>query len=164
MIAPKIEDAVNDQINEEMYSSYLYLAMSAYYASIDLPGFAAWMRAQAKEEEAHAMKFFDFLVERGGRVVLDAIKAPPRDWASPLAAFEAALSHERSVTARIDALVDLARAENDHATEFFLHWFVKEQVEEEATADAIVKRLAMIGESKNGLFMMDHSLGKRTAG
>jgi len=163
MIGPKMETALNAQINEEMYSSYLYLAMAAYYNSIDLPGFSAWMRAQAKEEESHAMKLFDFVQERGGRVVLGAIKEPTREWASPLAAFEAALSHERHISACMDSLVDLSRAENDHATEFFLQWFVKEQVEEEASADAIVKRLSMVGESRNGLFMMDHNLGKRGA-
>jgi ferritin len=161
MIGPKMEAALNAQINEEMYSSYLYLAMAAYFNSIDLPGFSSWMRVQAKEEESHAMKLFDFIQERGGRVALAKIKEPTKEWASPQAAFEAALAHERHISGRIDKLVDLSRAENDHAAEFFLQWFVKEQVEEEATADAIVKRLNMIGESKNGLFMMDHNLGKR---
>ncbi|MCU0611926.1 MAG: ferritin [Candidatus Eisenbacteria bacterium] len=163
MISKKMEEALNAQINEEMFSSYLYLAMAAYYTSIDLPGFSAWMRVQAKEEETHALKFFDFIEERGGRVVLEAIRIPPRDWASATHAFEAALAHERSVTARIHKLVDVARAETDYATEFFLHWFVNEQVEEEATAEAIVKRLQMMGESKNGLLMLDHHLAKRGA-
>ncbi|MBN1425051.1 ferritin [Candidatus Fermentibacteria bacterium] len=163
MMTPKMEQALNDQINEELFSSYLYLAMAAYYNSLDLPGFSAWMRAQAKEEETHAMKLFDFIQERGGRPVLGAIAEPTREWGSPLAAFEAALAHEQHITSRIDGLVDLARAENDHATEFFLQWFVNEQVEEESTADSVVKRLRMMGESKNGLFMMDHNLGKRTA-
>lgn len=163
MIGSKMEAALNAQIKEEMYSSYLYLAMAAYFNSIDLPGFSSWMRVQAKEEEAHAMKLFDFIQERGGRVVLVAMKEPTKEWASPLAAFEAALAHERHITGRIDKLVDLARAGKDHATEVFLQWFVKEQVEEEASADAIVRRLGMIGESKNGLLMMDHQLGKRGA-
>ncbi len=162
MIAAKVERALNTQMVEEIYSSYLYLSMSAYFQTAGLPGFASWMKIQAQEELAHAMKFFDFIVGRGGKVVLEAIAAPQKEWSSPLAAFEAAYKHECMISGLIGDLVELARHEKDHATEFFLHWFVTEQVEEEATADEIVKRLGMIGESKNALFQMDQELAKRS--
>jgi len=161
MISGKIQEALNNQINEELFSSYLYLAMSSHFQETDLPGFSTWMRVQAQEELMHAMKIFDFIIERGGRVNLQSVKEPTHVWDSPLAAFEAAYEHERHITSCIDELVDLARENRDHATEIFLQWFVTEQVEEEASADEIVKKLKMIDGSKNGLFMMDRELGAR---
>ncbi len=161
MLKPKMQDAMNNQINAEMYSSYLYLSMAAYFESTNLRGMAHWMQVQFQEEMAHAMKFYEYVVERGGKVTLTAIKAPPTQWASPLAAFEESYKHECLVTGLINDLADLAAAEKDHASGVFLQWFVKEQVEEEAAADEIVQKLRMIAESKNGLFMMDHRLGER---
>ena len=161
MIGKAMEHALNQQLKEEMYSFYLYLAMSAYLEGINFKGIAAWMRVQAQEEYSHAMKFFDFLHERGGSVTLLALEEPQAQWASVLAAFKAAHSHERSITKKIHALVDKATTEKDHATVNFLQWFVKEQVEEEATAETIVKRLQAVGDSAGALYYLDHELGKR---
>ncbi len=132
MIGKKMLDALNEQINAELYSAYLYQAMAAHFEAGNLKGFAHWMDLQAKEEQAHARKMYEFLVDRGGRVALKAIAAPPAEWKSPLAIFEESYAHEQKVTGLIHKLVDLARAENDHAAEVFLAWFVTEQVEEEA--------------------------------
>lgn len=161
MLSPKMEAALNNQINAEYYSSYLYLSMAAYFDSINLPGFANWMRIQNQEEMLHAMKFFDFVSERNGRVNLTAIDGPETEWESPVAAFEATLAHEQHVTALINKLVDLALAESDHATNNFLQWFVAEQVEEEATADGILQQLRLMKDAPGGLFMMDRELGQR---
>jgi len=161
MISKKIEDALNDQINAEMYSAYLYLSMVAYFESVNLAGFATWMRAQAQEEMVHAMKIYDFVNERGGRVLLKSIDAPTTEWDSPLAAFEAAYAHEQLVTGRINDLVDLAVAEKDHATNAFLQWFVNEQVEEETSADNVVQNLKMAQNAPGALFMIDRELGTR---
>lgn len=161
MLAQKIETALNGQINEELYSAYLYLAMSAHFHNTDLPGFANWMRIQGQEEMTHAMKIFDFIAERGGRVRLAEIEMPANEWDSPIAAFRAAYDHECHISGSINDLMDLAREERDHATEIFLQWFVNEQVEEEASADDVVKKLKMIEGSRNGLFMMDRELGSR---
>jgi ferritin len=161
MISDKMEKALNEQINEELYSSYLYLAMSAWFESQNLPGFASWMKVQAQEEHGHAMKFFEFLHERRGTVTLEAIKAPGKEWKSPLAAFDAALVHEQHITGRINELVNLAVAEKDHATAGFLQWFVKEQVEEEASADRIVQMLKMAANAPGALLMLDHQMGER---
>jgi len=127
MISKSVEKALNDQINAEFYSAYLYLSMMAYFESVNLAGFATWMKAQTQEEIMHAMKMYDFVNERGGRVILQAIEAPPAEWDSPLAAFEAAYAHEQIVTGRINDLVNLAIEEKDHATNAFLQWFVNEQ-------------------------------------
>jgi ferritin len=162
MIKKKIQDAFNRQINEEIFSSYLYLSMSAYLESENLKGFASWMRVQAQEEMVHAMKFYDFISGRGGRVLLDGLKAPETSWASPQAAFEAAHKHEQHITGRINDLVALAMKENDHASHVFLQWFVTEQVEEEASADEIVQKLKMIGKAPNALYMLDKEMGGRT--
>ena len=159
---PKIEEAINKQINAELFSSYLYLSMSTYFESKDLPGMASWMRVQAEEEVGHAMKFLDFVKERRGRVILTGIGSPKTDWASPLEAFEDAFKHECGISARIDSLVDIATAEKDHATAAFLQWFVTEQVEEEATVDAIVAKLRMLGDNSMGLIMLDQELAGRT--
>lgn len=161
MINDKMQKAINVQINEEANSAYLYLAMSAYFESANLPGFAHWMKLQAQEELEHAMKFFGYLIERGGTVHLKPITEPPVAWKSPLEAFEAAYGHEQHITDCIHKLVELASKEKDYASVNFLQWYVKEQVEEEAHASAIVAKLQMVGESKNGLFMMDHRLGER---
>jgi len=154
-------DALNEQINAELYSAYLYQAMAAHFAAGNLKGFAHWMDLQAKEEQAHARKMYDFLLDRGGRVTLKAIAAPPAEWKSPLAIFEESYAHEQKVTGLIHKLVDLARAENDHAGEVFLAWFVSEQVEEEANASEIVEKLKMIKDHTQGLLMMDGHLGQR---
>ncbi|MBS3734734.1 MAG: ferritin [Phycisphaerae bacterium] len=164
MISPKMQDAINEQINAETYSAYLYWSMAAYFESENLPGFARWMKVQAGEEMTHAGKFFDYVNERGGRVTLTAIEAPPTAWDSPLAAFQAAYEHETKVTAMINDLVDLARSENDHATESFLTWYVDEQVEEESSADDIVQKLTRVQDAPGGLFMLDRELGARGAG
>lgn len=158
-----VMDAINGQIQKEMYSSNLYLSMSAYYASKNLSGFAKWMELQAKEEMVHAMKFFQYLLQRGGKPEIKEIAAPQVDWESPLKAFEDAYHHETLVTGWIYDLVAIARAEKDFATENLLQWFVTEQVEEEATAIEIVEKLRLIGDNPHGLFMMDNVLGQRTA-
>lgn len=161
MMNEKIREAFNKQINAELYSSYLYLSMSAYFEAINLPGFAQWMRCQAQEEIVHAMKFFGFVNERGGTVVLSAIDGPPTSWQSPLNAFEEAYGHEGKVTGMINDLVDLAIQEKDHASNNFLQWFVAEQVEEEGSADGVVQSLKLAGSQGGGLFMIDRELGKR---
>jgi len=161
MISEKMVKALNDQINAELYSAYLYLAMSADFKSKNLEGFANWMRVQTKEEMAHAMKFFDFIVERLGKVELEAIKKPQAGWPSPLAMFEAAYKHEQFITDKINKLVELAQSEKDHAMESFLKWFVDEQVEEEASADKIVQQLKLVKDSAGSLLMIDHQLAKR---
>ncbi len=161
MMINKMEKALNEQINEELFSSYLYLAMSAWFESQNLPGFASWMKVQAREENGHAMKFFEYVNERRGRVVLKAIKEPGKEWKSPLATFEAALEHEQYITGRINDLVNLAAAEKDHATAGLLQWFVKEQVEEEASADRIVQMLKMAANAPGALLMLDHQMGER---
>ena len=164
MIDGRMQEALNKHANAEFYSSYLYLSMSAYFQSINLPGFAHWMRVQAREELAHAMKFYDYVIERGGRVSLQAVEAPTAQWDSPLAAFEDAYRHEQKVTGLINQLVDEAVQTRDHATNAFLQWFVSEQVEEEASADAIVQKLKLMGDAPGGLFMIDHELAQRVSG
>jgi ferritin len=160
-IEKRMEDAVNAQMNEELFSEYLYLSMSGYFEGKNLKGFAHWMRKQANEERAHAMKFYSYLFERVGSVSLDAMKKPQAVWASPLAAFQAAYAHELYITAKIHALYDIAVKENDKATQNMLQWFIREQVEEEASALEIVEKLKMVGKSDSGLLMLDHTLGKR---
>ena len=162
MLSKKMEKALNEQLNAEMYSAYLYLAMSAWFESQNLPGCAAWMRIQHREETTHAMKFFKFVTERRGRVVLTAIEGPAKEWKSPLAAFEASFEHERYITGRIGDLVDLAAEEKDHAANAFLQWFVNEQVEEEASVDAIVQKLKMAEKAPGAMLMLDQALGQRT--
>jgi len=161
MLSKKMEKALNGQINEELFSAYLYLSMAAWFESINLPGFAKWMQAQAREEVGHAMKIFGFIHERRGRATLQAVKAPDAAWKSPLAAFEGALKHEQHITGCINRLANQAIEEGDHATNIFLHWFVDEQVEEEASADAVVQKLKLAGEHTGALFMIDRELGQR---
>lgn len=161
MIKEKLEKAINSQINAELYSSYLYLSMSSYFSSLNLSGFATWMRVQAQEELMHALKFYDYVIERGGTVTLAAIDAPPKTWDSPLAVFEHVYQHEQKVTGLINSLVDLAIHENDHATNAFLQWYVTEQVEEESSADEILKKLKLVGDQGSGMLMLDQQLGQR---
>ncbi len=157
----KMEKALNKQVNAEMYSSYLYLAMESYFQSISLSGFAKWMRGQVQEEMFPGMKIYDYVHERGGRAQFDAIAKPETEWASPLAAFEHILAHEQGVTQLINDLIDVALDVRDHAAKAFLDWFIIEQVEEEATVGEIVDRLRLIGDDSSGLFLLDSELAKR---
>ncbi len=161
MIKEKIQNALNEQLNAELYSSYLYLSMSAYFESVALKGFANWMQVQAQEELTHAMKFYDFIQESGGRVILTAVDAPQIQWDSPLAAFEHVYQHEQKVTGLINNLVNLAVTEADHASNNFLQWFVTEQIEEEASADEIVQKIKLSGDDRSALSFLDQELGKR---
>lgn len=159
-----VEKALNKQIHAEFFSFYLYLSVSAYFKTIHLDGFANWMNIQAQEEYGHAMKLFDFLIERGGQVELMALDAPQRKWASPSAAFDAVLAHEQYITDRINSLVDTSTQEKDHATTVMLHWYVSEQVEEVATADTLANQVKMVEGSNHGLLMLDRELGLRQMG
>ncbi|MBT3721089.1 ferritin [archaeon] len=160
-ISKKMQDAINAQINEEFASSYIYLSMAAYFESENLSGMATWMKLQAEEEIEHAMKFFNYVFERGGDVKLTAIKEPKDKWESPLNAFEEAYAHEQFITKKIHALADVADELDDLATESFLKWFIDEQVEEENNALTIVEKLKIMGDSKGSLLMYDRVLGKR---
>ena len=162
MISQSLTDALNEQLKHEFYSSYLYLAMSAYCDSQNLTGFAHWMRLQADEEREHAMKFYDFILDRGGRVALPALPQPQRDFGSPANLFEQVLAHEQEVTSLIEQLHRKAVAEQDHPTQVFLQWFITEQVEEEKTASQILETLRMAGDNKVALLMLDRELGART--
>ena len=161
MLSEKLEKKFNEQINAEVFSAYLYQSMASYFEAISLEGFANWMDVQAQEELTHARKFYDFINERGGRVVLASIEAPKIDWDSPLNAFEDAYKHEQKITGMINDLVDMAGEEKDHASSSFLQWFVDEQVEEESSVDEIVQKLKIVGDSGNGLFMINNALGQR---
>ena len=163
IIGKVVEDAINEQIKNELYSSYLYLAMSAHFEAASLPGFAKWTRMQAQEEVEHAMKLFDYLNERGGRVVLDAIEKPPTQYGAPLEIFEMILSHEQKVTGLINTLYETAMAEKDYATQVMLHWFIDEQVEEEDNAGMMVDKLKLVGDNKAGILQLDHMSGMREA-
>jgi len=161
MLGSVVQDAINQQINAELYSAYLYLSMAANFEEANLRGMAHWMQIQAKEEVGHALKFFKYVTERGGRVTLTSIAAPPAKWDSPQAVFEEVYKHECHVSSLINKLVELAEAQKDHASAVFLQWFTNEQVEEEANASEIVHQLKMVGDSKQGLFMMDRHLAQR---
>ena len=161
MLKEKVEKAINKQINAEMWSGYLYLSMSSYLESKGLSGFANWMWIQAREEMTHAMRLYSHVIERGGRVKLEAIDKVPIEWKSPLHVFEETYKHEQKVTGLIENLVDIAEKEKDRATYNMLQWFIDEQVEEEASADEILQKLKLIGENGNGLFMLDNELGQR---
>jgi len=150
----KMEKSLNKQVNAEMYSSYLYLAMESYFQSISLGGFAKWMRGQVQEEMFHGMKIYDYVHERGGRAQFDAIAKPETEWASPLAAFEHILAHEQKVTELINDLIDVALDVRDHAAKALLDWFIIEQVEEESTVGDIVERLRLIGNDSSGLLCL----------
>jgi ferritin len=161
MISKNMEDALNEQINAEIYSAYLYLSMESYFRSLNLSGFASWMRVQVQEEMTHAMKIYGYVDERGGRILLKSIAAPQTEWKSPLAVFEATYKHEQKVTGLINDLVNLAIKEKDHAANAFLQWFVSEQVEEEASADKLVQQMKMIKDAPGGMLMLDRELGRR---
>lgn len=161
MISKALEEAINQQMNREMYSSYLYLAMAAFFEDKGLSGFANWMRIQAKEEDFHAMKFFDYLVARDGRVKLLDIEAPPFEWKGPLDVFEYTYTHETKVTGLINNLMKLAVEENDYAAINVLQWYVDEQVEEEESSKAIVDKIKIVGETGPGLYLLDQELAQR---
>lgn len=161
MISKAMQDAINEQINKELFSSYLYLSMAAYFEDRNLPGFAHWMRVQEQEEREHAMKFYEHIFERGGKVVLKAIDAPKTEWASPLEVAEEVAAHEAKVTASIYALYELALQEKDYPAQVMLQWFITEQVEEEKNAAEIVANLKLIEERGTAVLMLDHRLGKR---
>jgi ferritin len=163
MISKTMQAALNDQIKHEYYSSYLYLSMSAHFDAANLSGFAHWMRAQSREELGHAMKFFGYVNDQGGRVTLQAIDQPPVEFGSPLAVFKAVLEHEQKVTSLINGLAALAAKENDYATSGMLQWFINEQVEEEKNAVQIVEELKLVGESGASLFLVDRQLAARGA-
>ena len=164
MLTKPLLKALNEQINHEMYSSYLYLAMAAYCESKNFPGFAKWMKMQSTEETNHAMKIYDYIHDRSGIVTLMAIDQPPAEFKSPLKMFEQALEHERKISGLITKLYELSIKENDHPTQIMLQWFITEQVEEEKTAIGIVEQLKMVGDSPVSLMMMDRQLGARSAG
>jgi len=163
IISTKMAEAINEQINAEIYSSYLYLQMAAWLESSGFVGAAKWMRKQTEEENKHAMKFFDYVLNRGGKVILKSISAPEGldTWKKPLDIFEQAYKHELNVTKKIYNLLKIAQSEDDPATIEMLQWFVKEQVEEENSTNLIVEQLKMAGDSKGALLALDHQLGKR---
>jgi len=161
MISKTMEQALNKQVNREFFSAYLYLSMSSYFDTVNLKGFAKWMRAQAKEEQMHALKIYDYIVARGGRVKLLDIEAPKTTWSSAGKVFEEVYAHEQKVTAMINGLVELAIKEKDHASFEMLQWFVKEQVEEEEQSSAILAQVMCVGDVPGHLFYLDHHLGKR---
>ncbi len=163
MISTTMQESINEQINKEMFSSYLYLSMAAYFEEKSLPGFAKWMHIQAKEEREHAMKFYEHLVDRGGRVLLKAIPAPTTKWASDLNVFQEAQAHEAKVTQSIYNLYEQALSEKDFPAQILLQWFITEQVEEEKNASEIVHQLEMIEAHATAVLMLDKQLGKRGA-
>jgi ferritin len=162
MLNKKIEEAINNQINAEIYSSYLYYSMAAYFDSLSLKGFSHWMRVQALEELTHVQKFVAFVGDRSGRVLMQPVDGPPTEWGSPLIAFEAVYEHEVKVTGLINKIMDLAQEEKDHASVNFMQWFVGEQVEEEASVDEVVQKLKLVDKTEGGLFLLDQEIDKRT--
>ena len=162
MLTARMHQALNDQLQAEFYSAYLYLSMSAYFEDLGFEGMANWMTIQFQEEQSHALKFYRYINEREGRVELQAVDKPERDWDSPLAAFEEALAHERMISGRINDLADLAIKEKDHATHNMLQWYISEQVEEESNVSAIVTQMRMVGGEGHGLFMIDREMRGRT--
>jgi ferritin len=161
-VSAKMEKALNRQLNRELYSAYLYLGMSSYFESVNLKGFASWMRVQAQEEMIHAMKFFSYIIQKGGKALMQDIEAPGNDWKTTVDVFEKSLEHEQLVTSLINELVNLAVIEKDHATNTFLQWFVNEQVEEESSFDEVLQKLKLLGkDTGGGLFLLDRELGTR---
>lgn len=161
MISAVMEKAINEQINKELFSSYLYLSMAAYFENTGLAGAAKWMYAQASEENEHAMKFFEHLIDRGGRVSLAAIAAPQSEWDGPMAAFKAVLEHEKFVTQSIHNLYELALQEKDYPVQVLLQWYIAEQVEEEKNASEIIESMKRIEAHETAVLQLDHQLGKR---
>ena len=160
-LSKKMQDALNEQIREEMASAYIYLSMAAYCESLDLGGFAGWMVAQSQEELNHAMKIYEYIHDRGGRVIFQALEQPPAEFNGPVDVFVKTLEHEEYITSRIHNLYGMAVAENDYASQSMLQWFVDEQVEEEKTASDILAMLKMIGDKGQGLIMLDRQLAQR---
>lgn len=163
MSTKKMQDALNKQLTDELYSSYLYLSIAAHFEEQSLKGFANWFRIQSQEEYGHAMKFYNFIIRTDSRVILTQIDAPKTSWKNVMDAFKDTLTHEKKITGLIHKLVDLSIQSKDYATNNFLQWFVNEQVEEEATVEEIIRKLEMIGDNKGGLYMLDRELGARTA-
>ncbi|MFX1521286.1 MAG: ferritin [Promethearchaeota archaeon] len=161
-IKDNIRDALNEQVKWELYSGYMYLSMATWFYEQNLPGFAKFFRKHAKEEQQHAIKIFDYIIERGGRVTLKTIDQPPKEWSSPLSVLEEVYKHEVKVTGMINELMRLSKSESDYATEEFLLWFVKEQVEEEVSADGLYQQLKLAGESGQALIMIDRALAAKT--
>ncbi len=164
MLSKAVQDAINEQIKNELYSAYLYLSMSAHLEASNLQGFAHWMRLQAQEEQGHALKFFDYMHDRGGAVRLQAIGQPPAEWKSSLELFQQVLEHEQMVTGMIHRLYELAAKENDYATGIMLQWFITEQVEEEKNAADIIADLNLIEARGTAVLLLDKELGKRGKG
>ena len=162
MVSKELETAINKQINAEFWSAYLYLSMSAHFSNEGLPGFANWFKVQFQEEKDHALKFMNYLIAKGNKVQLMPIEKVDTSWDSVLKAFQDTLEHERVVTSLINNLVSIARKENDYATENMLQWFVKEQVEEEETAQAMIDGLKLIGSNGFGVYTMDKELAQRS--
>lgn len=163
MLSNKMLKALNTHLNEELYSSYLYLSMAAYFEAKNLKGFANWMRIQSAEENMHGMKFFNYILQKGGKVTLTQINAPKVEWKNIPEVFADTLKHEQKITGLINKLVEAAITEKDYATHTFLQWFVTEQVEEEANVEEIIHKIEMIGDNKSGLYMLDNELGARAA-
>jgi ferritin len=163
MISPKIEEALNEQLNREMYSAYLYMSMSAHCNATGLKGFANWFMVQYHEEMVHAMKIYEYILRQAGHIRLKTIQEPPGHFTTPLEMFEKTLEHERYITRSINERMDLAIAEKDHATQFFLQWYVNEQVEEEENDNDIIAQLKLIGDNPQGLMMLDRELSARVA-
>lgn len=163
MLNKKVQDALNQQLNEELYSSYEYLAMSAFFDEQNLDGMSKWMKIQSSEEYEHAMKFYAYILQANGKVELNAIKEPTKNFKTPLDVFEATYQHEKNVTKMIYELFDVTLTEKDHASNIFLQWFITEQVEEEATALKIVDKLKMLADTKSGLYLIDRELGQRAS-
>ncbi len=161
MISKVMQEAINEQINKELYSSYLYLSMAAFFENENLPGFAKWLHVQADEERGHGMKLYEHLVDRGGRVILKAITAPATEWKSNLETFKEVQAHEAAVTASINSLYEIALKEKDYPAQVLLQWFITEQVEEEKNAAEIVQQLELIDAHGTAVLMLDHQLGKR---
>jgi len=162
MINKRVQDVINDQINAEFYSAFLYLSMSAYFEGIDLPGFANWMKIQFQEEQAHAMGMFDFVNERGGRVELNTIEKPDFEWKNSIEVFEATLAHEEHVTGLINNLMSVALEEKDYASSNFINWYIKEQVEEESNVNNLLNQLKLVNGEGQALLMLDRELAQRT--
>jgi len=164
MLTKKMETALNNQLREELFSAYLYLSMSAFCETLNLPGFAHWMQLQFQEEMAHAFKFYAFIHDRNGRVILQALDQPKAEFESPLQVFQETLAHEQFITNRINELYALAATENDYACQTFLQWFITEQVEEEKSVNDIIESIKMIGDDGHALLMIDRELGARALG
>jgi len=163
VISEKMEAELNEQVNKEFYSAYLYLAMAAYCTDMGLPGFAHWMRLQYEEENMHVTKMYDYILDQGGKIHLKAIEEPPKEYGTPLQIFETTLQHEQFITRSIHQLMSLAVQENDYATQTFLQWYVTEQVEEESNVNDVLNPLRMVGDDKGGLMLIDQKLGGRAA-